>query len=85
MTSLLTEALKKSIPSNNNCINTIIKQHAENNIDDNKNNINDNSSFTSINEKSFDPSKSSPPNDFMIKLQARYMNYFNNSDILSQK
>ena len=30
---------------------------------------------TSVNENSFDPSKSSPPNDFMIKLQNRFHKY----------
>ena len=87
MTSLLTEALKKNIPSSEMTqnINVIKKNNIENNIDNKINNIKRNSSFTSFNENSFDPSKSSPPNDFMIKLQARYMNYFNNTDILSQK
>ena len=30
---------------------------------------------TSVNENSFDPSKSSPPNDFMRKLQTRFHKY----------
>ncbi len=34
-----------------------------------------NSDKTSVNENSFDPSKSSPPNDFMRKLQNRYHKY----------
>lgn len=34
-----------------------------------------NSDKTSVNENSFDPSKSSPPNDFMRKLHNRYHKY----------
>jgi hypothetical protein len=36
------------------------------------------------NNNIFDPSKSSPPNDFMIKLMQR-MTHFNNSSNFSQK
>ena len=36
------------------------------------------------NNNNFDPSKSSPPNEFMIKLYQR-MNHFNNSSNFSQK
>lgn len=37
-----------------------------------------NSDKTSVNENSFDPSKSSPPNDFMRKLQSRFHKYSQN-------
>ena len=36
------------------------------------------------NNNNFDPSKSSPPNDFMIKMYKR-MNYLENSKNLSEK
>ena len=36
------------------------------------------------NNNNFDPSKSSPPNEFMIKLYKR-MNHFNSSSNLSEK
>lgn len=36
----------------------------------------------SLNESCFDPSKSSPPNNFMQKLQARLRLYENNARIL---
>lgn len=36
------------------------------------------------NNNNFDPSKSSPPNEFMIKMYKR-MNYFENSKNLSEK
>ncbi len=84
MTSLLTEALKKSKPCSNIAESINVKKNSiENNIDNKI--INNKINTSSFHENSFDPSKSSPPNDFMIKLQARYMNHFNNSDILSQK
>ena len=93
MTSLLTEALKKEIKSEKICINI---NNINNNINDNEySNIksstlspvitNDNKKMT-MNENSFDPSKFSPPNDFMNKLQSRYHYLFqNNSHNLSQK
>jgi hypothetical protein len=43
-----------------------------------------NSYESKSNNNNFDPSKSSPPNDFMIKLYKR-MNHWNNSDNLSEK
>ena len=93
MTSLLTEALKKEIKSEKKCINININ----NNINDNDNEYRNVKSSTlspvnvidkkmTMNENSFDPSKFSPPNDFMNKLQSRYHYLFqNNSHNLSQK
>jgi len=43
-----------------------------------------NSHESKSNNNNFDPSKSSPPNDFMIKLFQR-MNQFNNSENFSEK
>jgi len=86
MTSLLTEALRNNIPCSDMTenINVIKKNDIENKISSKINDINKDSSFIT-NENSFDPSKSSPPNDFKIRLHARYMNHFNSKDILSQK
>lgn len=43
-----------------------------------------NSYESKSNNNIFDPSKSSPPNEFMIKLYKR-MNYWNNSTNFSEK
>tara|TARA_B100000900_G_scaffold38510_1_gene28923 strand:- start:196 stop:468 length:273 start_codon:yes stop_codon:yes gene_type:complete len=90
MTSLLTEALKKEKLSEKSCININI-----NNINDNEYSNVKSSTLSPVitsdkkmtmNENSFDPSKFSPPNDFMNKLQSRYHYLFqNNSHNLSQK
>jgi hypothetical protein len=66
------------------CVNNSVKLRT--NSDDDYNNIVqkqkdevqrilNSSNKTSVNENSFDPSKSSPPNDFMRKLQNRFHKY----------
>ena len=67
---ILCLALKKE-KSNN----ILIKQPITNNsIKHEYENINN----LSLKQNFFDPSKSSPPNDFMLKLQNRFINYNNN-------
>ena len=97
MTSLLTEALKKEIKSEKKCINININNNINDNDSDNDSEYSNVKSSTlspvnvidkkmTMNENSFDPSKFSPPNDFMNKLQSRYHYLFqNNSHNLSQK
>jgi len=45
------------------------------------NNVNNIGEY-SLKENFFDPSKSSPPNDFMIKLQMRLSSYNSNCNIM---
>jgi hypothetical protein len=47
-------------------------------INDNKENINTVNTNYSLNQNIFDPSKSSPPNEFMLKLKQR-MNVYGNT------
>ena len=47
------------------------------NKNNNSNNCNNSNNYieNSLNQNFFDPSKSSPPNDFLIKLNLRMKNY----------
>jgi len=51
-------------------------------INDNKENTNTITTNYSLNQHIFDPSKSSPPNEFMLKLQQR-MSMYGNSTVVS--
>jgi len=67
--SLLSETFKLRTNSDDEYNNIIQKQKDE------VQRILNNSDKMSVNENSFDPSKSSPPNDFMRKLQNRFHKY----------
>ena len=67
--SLLSIAIKSRSNSDDDYNNIIQKQKDE------VQRILNNSDKMSVNESSFDPSKSSPPNDFMRRLQNSYHKY----------
>ena len=67
--SLLSAAIKSRSNSDDDYNNIIQKQKNE------VQRILNNSDKMSVNENSFDPSKSSPPNDFMRRLQNSYHKY----------
>lgn len=67
--SLLSVAIKSRSNSDDDYNNIIQKQKDE------VQRILNNSDKMSVNESSFDPSKSSPPNDFMRRLQNSYHKY----------
>lgn len=57
--------------------NNYISYHKSNTSFIGKNTLRDNNEY-SLSQNFFDPSKSSPPNDFLIKLYARMNNYQKN-------
>ena len=67
---ILCLALKKE-KSNNILIKQPITNNSIKHEYENTNNL-------SLKQNFFDPSKSSPTNDFMLKLQNRFINYNNN-------